>query len=176
MNKNLRLSCNSLLILGGIIGIKMSFKYTYNKSSVLEYISLNFSFILLCIFLGFIFHIVILAIAENIKLFKNIPLTKYTKIDDNAFSLIFITWTVFPLFLLLGHFDEKFFSIIGIPVAVSLSLFSSYKKFFKWINERRDILVEKGEKSSKQEIPSKKNTRRKRTKPVNRKHYKRLKS
>lgn len=160
MNKNLRFSCNSLIILAGIIGIKMSVKYTYNKSSVLEYISHNFSFISLCIFSGLIFHIIILAAAENIKLFKNIPLTQYTKIDDYAFSLIFIAWTVFPLFLLLGHFDERFFSIIGIPVAVSLSLFSSYKKFFKWARPESKEILHK--------------SRVKRKRPSNRKYYKRL--
>lgn len=156
MDKNLRLLRNSLIILAGIIAIKMSFKYTYSKSSVLEYISHNFSFISLCIFSGFIFHIIILAATENIKLFKNMPLTQFTKIDDYAFSLIFIAWSVFPLFLLLGHFDEKFFSIIGIPIAVSLSLFSSYKKFFKWLNIRFDFLAEKGKKlQSKKLLPQK---------------------
>lgn len=161
MDKNLRLLRNNFFILLGGIIIKMSFKCTYSKSSVLEYISLNFSFIMFTIIASFFAHAAILAIADNIKIFKNIPENKFTEIDRYASGLSLIFLAVFPIFLLLGHFDEKFFTIVGIPIAVSVSLFNSYKKFFKLSRPNSNKTLN--------------NSRGKRKKHSNRKHYKRLK-
>lgn len=160
MSKKNKYTLNNCCIIIGFAVVSLGFKYTYSKSSVLEYIFQNFSFITICLVLAMFSQLFILGIADNIKLLKNIPTDKHTKIDDYAFSLLFISWSVIPLLLLLGHFDEEFFTIVGIPVAVSLSLFSSYKKFFKWTRpESKDTL-------------NKSRVKRKRT--SNRKYYKRL--
>lgn len=161
MNKNLRLLYNFLLILFGGIIIDLSFKYTYNQTSVLEYISLNFSFIMLAVLSGVFSHIIIIAIADTIKLWKGIPDNKFTEIDRYASGISLIFMSVFPIFLLLGHFDEKFFTVVGIPIAVSVSLFNSYKKFFKLSRNVSNKTLN--------------NSRGKRKKHSNRKHYKRLK-
>lgn len=160
MSKKNKYTLNNCCIIIGFAVVFLGFKYTYSKSSVLEYIFQNFSFITFCLFLAMFSHLFILGIAENIKLLKNIPADKHAKIDDYAVSLLFISWSVIPLLLLLGHFDEEFFTIVGIPVAVSLSLFSSYKKFFKWARPESKEILHK--------------SRVKRKRPSNRKYYKRL--
>ncbi|MFK4957589.1 hypothetical protein ACI1TR_05960 [Lactococcus garvieae] len=161
MNKKLRPLENFFFILIGGIAIYFIFKHTYNQSSVLEYIFLNMNFIILVGLSGLFSHIVIIAIADNIKLLKGIPANKFTEIDRYASGLSLIFMSVFPIFLLLGHFDEKFFTVVGIPIAVSISLFNSYKKFFKLSRPDSNKTLN--------------NSRGKRKKHSNRKHYKRLK-
>lgn len=112
-----------------IFWIHLIFKRNYHKQSVLNFLLYENDWIKTFVDILLLIIAIFILIMSVFVFIQTMFRLKDGDLDIPFVYTLSFSWVFFPLLLVFIKFDEQFFSVLGIPIAIGLYFFNILKKF-----------------------------------------------